>query len=474
MKKGISYTLLILFSLLMLLPFLGRSQATYTAPIGYNTGAPTAAPSASGTRWRFDLLTGRTYKWSPTAASWILDGYGIDNVTGCIPPAYTPAYGQSIFAVNGCDSLYGYRAGHWRHLNPGGSGGGTNIYAGSGITFSGISPDITINADDVSAENELNTALYVDAGSLVLDDAGGSVSTPLSQFRQGIYSAGTGIGLNLGTGAISNTGDLSTTNEIQTLSISGQDLSLSLGGGTVTIPGGTSLGTGFTAGGGSGTIPDGTVAVRENSKFYYGYDGNPDAIAWLWDDGSGFYNRILNNADGLDVGSFDDNSGASMRMSMSGGSGNFSASNGTLTFNAKSNGTISFDQQTCFLRFSNGDDNVVFEDTRGTPKGIEYAADYSADLINNPQSFADVATVNLLIVAKAFNGNHTATGTATTAFTVTLPTTQPDATYSVSIMPKNALSATGWYISARTTTDFTVTYLTALTGAVDFDYIIVN
>jgi hypothetical protein len=81
---------------------------------------------------------------------------------------------------------------------------------------------------------------------------------------------------------------------------------------------------------------------------------------------------------------------------MSGGSGNFSASNGTLTFNAKSNGTISFDQQTCFLRFSNGDDNVVFEDTRGTPKGIEYAADYSADLINNPQSFADVATVNLL------------------------------------------------------------------------------
>jgi len=73
-----------------------------------------------------------------------------------------------------------------------------------------------------------------------------------------------------------------------------------------------------------------------------------------------------------------------------------------------------------------------------------------------------------------FNANHTATGTATTAFTVTLPTTQPDATYSVSIMPKNALSATGWYISARTTTTFTVTYLTGLTGAVDFDYIIVN
>jgi hypothetical protein len=78
------------------------------------------------------------------------------------------------------------------------------------------------------------------------------------------------------------------------------------------------------------------------------------------------------------------------------------------------------------------------------------------------------------VAVGTFNGNFSGTGTATTAFTVTLPTTQSDATYSVSIMPKNALSATGWYISARTTTTFTITYLTGLTGAVDFDYIIVN
>jgi len=81
---------------------------------------------------------------------------------------------------------------------------------------------------------------------------------------------------------------------------------------------------------------------------------------------------------------------------------------------------------------------------------------------------------NILQSSSVFNGNFSGTGTATTAFTVTLPTTQPDATYSVSIMPKNTLSATGWYISARTTTTFEVTYLTGLTGAVDFDYIIVN
>jgi len=81
---------------------------------------------------------------------------------------------------------------------------------------------------------------------------------------------------------------------------------------------------------------------------------------------------------------------------------------------------------------------------------------------------------NILQLTSVFNGNFSGTGTATTAFIVTLSATQPDATYSVSIMPKNVLSATDWYISARSTTTFTVTYLTGLTGAVDFDYIIVN
>lgn len=54
------------------------------------------------------------------------------------------------------------------------------------------------------------------------------------------YSAGTGISIS-GT-TITNTGDLSATNEIQTLSLSGQNLSLSNGGGTVTLPSGGSGG----------------------------------------------------------------------------------------------------------------------------------------------------------------------------------------------------------------------------------------
>ena len=49
----------------------------------------------------------------------------------------------------------------------------------------------------------------------------------------GTYTAGTGISIAGNT--ISNTGDLSATNEIQTLSLSGSTLSLSNGGGAVTI-----------------------------------------------------------------------------------------------------------------------------------------------------------------------------------------------------------------------------------------------
>lgn len=52
------------------------------------------------------------------------------------------------------------------------------------------------------------------------------------------YSAGSGIAIS-GAGVISNTGDVSNTNEIQTLSLSGNSLSLSNGGGSVSLPAGS-------------------------------------------------------------------------------------------------------------------------------------------------------------------------------------------------------------------------------------------
>jgi len=115
-----------LLLLLLLIPFLGTSQGTFTAPVGYNTGTPTAAPSGVGTRWRFDLLTGKKYTWNPDAVAWDEDAAGIDQVSGCASPAYTPGYNQSTFAVNSCSTpeLYQYYSSAWHCLNCGGGSTG--------------------------------------------------------------------------------------------------------------------------------------------------------------------------------------------------------------------------------------------------------------------------------------------------------------------------------------------------------------
>jgi len=165
-----------LLFLLLLIPFLGTSQGTFTAPVGYNTGTPTAAPSGVGTRWRFDLLTGKKYTWLPGSMAWDEDAAGIDQVSGCASPAYTPGYNQSNFAVNSCSTpeLYQYYSSAWHCLN---CGGGTNISAGSGITITGAAPDITISADDNSPTNELQT-LSIAGQDLTLSNGGGTVAIP--------------------------------------------------------------------------------------------------------------------------------------------------------------------------------------------------------------------------------------------------------------------------------------------------------
>jgi len=118
------------------------AQITFTAPVAYVTGVPTGAPSAQGSRVRVDLLTNNIYQWNPTASQWEIYPRGFDQTSGSIPPAYVPGLGDSEFAINGIDSMYRYRAGAWRHLNPGGSGGG----GATNLTFTGASSPFTLNS----------------------------------------------------------------------------------------------------------------------------------------------------------------------------------------------------------------------------------------------------------------------------------------------------------------------------------------
>lgn len=67
-------------------------------------------------------------------------------------------------------------------------------------------------------------------------------------------------------------------------------------------------------------------------------------------------------------------------------------------------------------------------------------------------------------------GSFSGVGTATTSFVVTIGVTMANNTYKVNVTPTAALSAAVFYISAKTTTTFTVTYLAGLTGTVTFDW----
>jgi len=123
------------------------------------------------------------------------------------------------------------------------------------------------------------------------------------QLNEGeVYTAGAGISIN-GSNVISYTAP----NVVQTLSIAGQDLTLTNGGGTVEIPAGDALGTGFTSGGGKGTIPSGTiatVATYGNFRMNYGSTNTPfllldddeGIVALYSSDGNGVFEMDSENA----------------------------------------------------------------------------------------------------------------------------------------------------------------------------------
>lgn len=84
----------------------------------------------------------------------------------------------------------------------------------------------------------------------------------------------------------------------------------------------------------------------------------------------------------------------------------------------------------------------------------------------------NATTGNFSISNFPIHGNSTTTGTATTAVTVTIGSTMANTTYATSIIPRDLLTAVNYYISAQTTTTFTVTFVTALTGSINFDWVV--
>jgi hypothetical protein len=202
------------------------------------------------------------------------------------------------------------------------------------------------------------------------------------------YTAGTGIDIT-GT-TITNTAP----NVVQTLSIDGQDLTLSGGGGTVEIPGGASdaLGTGFTGGGGSGTIPAETVAVTGANSIAFGVtdiDGITDFVGFKADALNIYGAGFNSNEDGqytVKAFFFSDDY-----------LGQFSADRYQVVLSAEDQANSEFSSLTV-----NGQNGIEVSTTKA---GMMYAADYSATIAANSRSIPDVGTVEQIIEATSFSGD---------------------------------------------------------------------
>ena len=127
----------VLLSLCFILPAFGQNNIKKNASIAYTLGPPTYTVNLStSSEIAIDTSTGRIYQYHRSTGTWLQLGQGIDVISGGVPPAYTPLRNQSLFAINAVDSLYTYRSGAWRHLNPGGGGAGDDWGAQYVITDS--------------------------------------------------------------------------------------------------------------------------------------------------------------------------------------------------------------------------------------------------------------------------------------------------------------------------------------------------
>lgn len=178
------------------------------------------------------------------------------------------------------------------------------------------------------------------------------------------------------------------------------------------FPGGGSLGTGFSSGGGDGEIPEHTVITMNNTKqttlpgdFDSGVEWNrimnsntgaitdrQGAFCWYGGDGSG--PRAFFQANGeerfFDFGS----------VSQGQYSTKVSTANGTLSISA-SDLDSGAGLELKFVPIGSGA-GAFFSDTRTTPNGLEYNADYSATIAANDRSIPDVGTVKILIANQNF------------------------------------------------------------------------
>ncbi len=227
---------------------------------GDNWGAQTAATGASltgdGTALnplelaKQNATNGQVLKWNNAANAWLPgneaagDNWGTQTtaVGAAITGNGTAASPINLAKQNAnTGQVLKWDGSAWKPADDlvGAIGGGNSYGAGPGISITGVAPNLTINNtgdSDDDATNELQK-ISLAGNQLTLSDGGGTVTLPAGGSGNN-YTAGTAISIT-GTApnlVINNTGDVSSTNELQTIALAGNNLTLSNNGGTVTLP----------------------------------------------------------------------------------------------------------------------------------------------------------------------------------------------------------------------------------------------
>ncbi len=149
-----------------------QNNVVKTAGVSYTAGAPTFSPGRTGSQVAIDTVTGLWYEHNGT--SWSASGYRVQTISGCSAPNYTPTKYQSRLVINACTAGQG---GPELYYYTGGSwlqiNEGQTYTAGGGISIAGGQ----ISASDISPTNEIQT-LSIDGQELSISD-GNTVDLPI-------------------------------------------------------------------------------------------------------------------------------------------------------------------------------------------------------------------------------------------------------------------------------------------------------
>ena len=216
MNRYIFLFLIAAFSLLLHAKCVAQKNIVYGAGITYTVGIPTFVPPGNSSRVAIDTVTSKWYEYAQ-AGGWRWSGDRVQDISGCAAPAYTPGKAQSRLVLNACSVA---QNGHGPELYKyTGSAWlclncGGNYTAGDGIDITG---DVITNTGDLSNTNELQT-LSSGTNTVTLSNSGGTVTVDTDPTNDiTTITAGTGI-------SVSGTGDsrtLTNTAPDQIVTISG-------------------------------------------------------------------------------------------------------------------------------------------------------------------------------------------------------------------------------------------------------------